>query len=482
MGTGPARAQSGTAPRDHDGTRNTVHDQRSGQLTGLPRLDGDLLRSAAARAHAAHDFGHLLVRRPAAVLRPRSVAGIAALVRWAADRRVDVAARGQGHSVYGRAQAPGGVVIDLSRFAAVRPPEAGVVDVDAGATWRSVVATTLPTGLVPPVLPNYLDLSVGGTIAVGGVGATTHRYGLVTDTVVELEVVTGTGEVLTCSADQNAGLFDHVRAGLGQVGIITRAVLSLVAAPARVRRYTLRYPDLAGLAADQERLLRGGRADHLQGSVLPAAPGWRYQLELAVFHSPGMEPDDAAVLRDLADDRAEAQIEDLPYRNYLEAFDRFTALLRTTGEWSRPHPWLLTFLPGPVAVPTAQAVLDELTPDDLGDRGAVLFSPVGTAAFRTPLAQIPDGPVVYPFNLVRFVSRPDDGGRAAAMVRQNQRIHRRVRAAGGTLYPVSALPFAEADWADHFGPAWQGFQEARARFDPHGVLTPGYRPAVGAGG
>jgi FAD/FMN-containing dehydrogenase len=413
-----------------------VTDEASRPLTGLPAFDGDLLRSEAALAAAADDFGHLVSLRPLAVLRPGSAGDVAAVVRWAAERGVPVAARGQGHSVHGQAQAEDGIVVDLGPLGAVDPPEDGRIAVGAGATWRSVVAATLPAGLTPPVLPNYLDLSVGGTLAVGGIGGGTHRYGLVTDTVLELEVVTGAGEVLTCSPDRNADLFDRVRAGLGRSGIVTRAVLSLVEAPERARRYTLRHPDLASLAADQELLLHTGRAGQLQGSVLPADAGWRYQLDLAVFHARDDEPDDAVVLRDLTDRRADAQVEDVSFRQHLEAFDRFTALLRSTCEWSVPHPWLVTFLPGSAAVPVAQSILDDLTPDDLGDHGVVLFYPVTTAAFATPLAQIPDEAIVYPFNLIRFASRP---GSAATMVRQNHEVHDRVRAAGGTLYPASAI-------------------------------------------
>ena len=53
-------------------------------------------------------------------------------------------------------------------------------------------------------LPDYLDLSVGGTLAVGGVGAHASRgFGVQTDNVVELQVVTGTGEEVTCSADRH---------------------------------------------------------------------------------------------------------------------------------------------------------------------------------------------------------------------------------------------------------------------------------------
>jgi len=80
-----------------------------------------------------------------------------------------------------------------------------------------VLAATLPRGRTPPVLPDYLDLSVGGTLVVGGVGSRTWRQGTVSDTVVELRVVTGRGEQVSCSPTRNPRLFDAVRAGLGQV-------------------------------------------------------------------------------------------------------------------------------------------------------------------------------------------------------------------------------------------------------------------------
>ncbi len=65
--------------------------------------------------------------------------------------------------------------------------------VDAGAKWSEVLAATLPQGKTPPVLCDYLELSVGGTIVVGGVGGTTSRYGVQADNVLEMDVVTGKG-------------------------------------------------------------------------------------------------------------------------------------------------------------------------------------------------------------------------------------------------------------------------------------------------
>ena len=117
-----------------------------------------------------------------------------------------------------------------------------------------MLRATLAQGKTPPVLTDYLELSVGGTLIVGGVGGTTSAFGVQSDNVIDIEVVTGEGKKVTCSASDNAGLFNAVRAGLGQLGVITKATLKLVAAPESVRRFLLVYPDLATMLRD-ERLL-----------------------------------------------------------------------------------------------------------------------------------------------------------------------------------------------------------------------------------
>jgi len=200
-------------------------------------------------AAAADDLGHLVHQTPNAVLLPASAHDVAAAVRRAAGQGRRFAAQGRRHSVFGRAQARDGVVADMGRLRTLHAVQRDRVVVDAGATWREVVAATLPHGRTPPVLTDYLDLSVGGTLAVGGVGSATSRLGVMSDHVLELEVVTGQGEQVICSPDRHPSLFDAVRAGLGQVGVITRATLRLVPAPRLVRRFLLFYPDLATMLA-----------------------------------------------------------------------------------------------------------------------------------------------------------------------------------------------------------------------------------------
>ena len=181
---------------------------------------------------------------PEAVLHPGSDRDVASMIRWAGERGLKATPRGQGHSVYGRAQVDNGFVIDMTRLRTIHDIRSDRVVVDAGATWSEVVAATLPQGLVPPVLTDFLELSVGGTLVVGGIGSMTSRHGMQSDNVLALEVVTGTGQMVTCSPDSHANLFDAVRAGLGQAAVILRATLKLIPAPQQVRRFLLSYPDL----------------------------------------------------------------------------------------------------------------------------------------------------------------------------------------------------------------------------------------------
>lgn len=426
------------------------------------------------RSAAATDFGRIVFRTPRAVHRPVSPADIADVLRWATGQGVTVSARGQGHSIYGRALAEDGVVIDMSAMGAIGRVEPDRVVVEAGATWHAVLEATLKLGLTPPVLTNYLGLSIGGTIAVGGIGGTSSRYGLQTDNVLELAVVTGSGRELTCSPSVNADLFDAVRAGLGRSAIVTRAALRLVRAPARVRFYQLFYRDLAALTADQRRALAEQRFDHLQGAILPdPAGGWRYQLEGAVFHDGNAAPDDSRVLDGLSDIRSAAVVADAPYHDGMRAFAKFQQLLTTNGQWFHPQPWLLTFLRGSNAEEMARTILGGLTGADIGPFGRITYYPMSTTAVRTPLVRLPDEAVVFPFNLIRIPASNDRAG-AERMVAQNRALYDRIRGAGGVLYPVSAMPMSSDDWQRHFDSAWRPLQEAMRRYDPSGILTPGY--------
>jgi hypothetical protein len=217
---------------------------RTSPLADLPTLDGQLLFDDAARQACAVDNGGHVHHSPIAVLKPHSADDVVRLVAYANKRGLKIAMRGQGHSQYGQSQAAGGVVIDSSTLNSVRWHGSDTVDAQPGALWGDVAKVTLAKLLTPPVMPDAMMLTVGGTLSVGGIGETTYRYGAQVDNVLELDVITGAGELVTCSPDGNDELFNMTLAGVGQCGIIVPARLRLVAAPRFIAIHPLLYDDM----------------------------------------------------------------------------------------------------------------------------------------------------------------------------------------------------------------------------------------------
>lgn len=374
----------------------------------MPHTDEASLRAAA------DDWGHLVHHRPRAVARPATEDEVVAVLADAERRGLPFAVRGQGHSTTGASQCEGGLVVETGGVCAVHHLGADSVTVGAGIRWSELLRATLPHGLAPPVLTDYLELSVGGTLSVGGIGGATHRHGLQTDNVLSLRVRTPDGEVRDCSAEQDAELFDAVRAGHGRHGVILRATLRLVPAPRRVRHVQHAYTDLAEFLADQRELVASGEYDHVEGMAVPSegGTGWQYLLDTAVRAPEGED-----------------------YFEFLNAMAPQEARLRATGAWSHPHPWTNTFLPGSAADSVITETMAPLSPADVGaaDGGLVLLYPFPTSAVGTPGLRLPAEPVAFLFALLR-TAPPADPAALERMISGNRRLRQRVLAAGGTPY------------------------------------------------
>ncbi|WP_194926432.1 FAD-binding protein [Catenulispora pinisilvae] len=438
-----------------------------------PHLDGRLLIDPADLAPYEDDYGHLVHRTPKAALLPGSVADIAAMIAFCGPLGIPVAPRGQGHQAYGQAQVDGGLVIDLGPLDTISvDPATSTATVGAGAVWSAVLAASLAHGLTPPVFTDYIELSVGGTLIAGGLGGASHQHGAQVDNVLELDVVTGTGRVQTCSAGHNADLSHATLSGLGQVGVITRAVIRLVPAPTSVRSYSLAYPTVAALTAAQRKAVGDGRFDWLEGTVLPASGGgWQYILEGSAFYDT-TPPDDNALIGDLAY-VGPPQIQDSGYQAFVDDLAPTVAALKASGEWYDPHPWFNGFLPDAATDALVTDTMAGTTPADLGASGLVLLYPVPTAKLTAPLLSVPEGELAFLFAVLRTAA-PDGGALPAPQLLQaNRDLYLRVQAAGGTQYPVGAIPMTPADWRTQYGARWRGFQAAKQCFDPYGILAPG---------
>lgn len=452
-------------------------------LTRIPRLNGTLEMSPAVRSEFSTDFGHFVTAAPAAVLRPGSVRDIQAMMRFANDRKIKVAVNGQSgegtdtesHSNYGQALAAGGLQIDAQSLSTIHRISADSAWVDMGVTWARLVEAALLQGLTVPALTDYLHLSIGGTVSVGGIGSSVQRYGLQSDIIKEIEIVTGRGDVHLASRIRNKELFEAALAGAGQAGVITKLRVMLVPAKSTATITNLFYSDVRLYAADQKTLMAAGRYDHHSGEVVRTADdtAWMYKIELGSYLTPPEQGPDSASLDSLRDDRALRTTVTLPYRDWVFRIDEFAVYLKESGHWAQKKPWLSLLIPGDKVVKFISAIMPELTQEDLG-AGFCLLSPLDPAKIKSPMFMLPqstDGTVFF-FDLLNFYG-PEATG-FDAMLERNRRLYDRLVAMGGKRYIIGAVPnMTVNDWKRHFGAAYRRLERTKAAFDPRYLLAPG---------
>jgi cytokinin dehydrogenase len=430
---------------------------------GLPSIDGTLHLDEATRTEYADDFGGIVHEQPLAVLKPRSVDDIRHLLRFAGRLGIRVVGRGRGHTVFGQSQVRGGLVIDISTLNEIHRLDGDSIEVDAGIRWNELLKATLERGLMPPALTDFIGQTVGGTLSVGGIGGMTHRHGAQIDNVRELQVVTGGGRLLRCSEHHRRDLFDAVLAGQGQVGIVVRATVELVAAPQRIRIFNLVYFNLAALTAEMQRLMDDQRFEFLEAFAIPQSNGaWVYLLQAGSYYRPPAAPDDTALLAGLNDARNFMTIEDRDFSEFAN---------RVQVPFTGAHPWIDLILPQPGIESFVAHVEQTLKPLIAGDRFSILLIPMRSDRFTRPLFRAPTTKFAFGFGILRFM--PDDKNAVEQALNYNRSLFDQCRDVGGTHYPISAVRLDRDDWVRHYGAQFARLALAKVRHDPANVLTGG---------
>ncbi|ABL81426.1 MULTISPECIES: FAD-binding oxidoreductase [unclassified Nocardioides] len=174
---------------------------------------------------------------------------------------------------------------------------ARTADVQGMCTYEDLVDATLPHGLVPKVVPQLRTITLGGAVTGLGIESTSFRSGLPHESVLEMDVFTGGGEVVTCRPGpdgEHGDLFDAFPNSYGSLGYATRLRIELEQVPAYVALRHLRFDDPGLLAKSIAEIARsraheGTPVDGLDGVAF--GPG-EYYLTLATWtDAPGPTSD-----------------------------------------------------------------------------------------------------------------------------------------------------------------------------------------------
>ncbi|WP_394554868.1 FAD-binding oxidoreductase [Agromyces sp. MMS24-JH15] len=158
-------------------------------------------------------------------------------------------------------------------------PEAGTADVAGMCTYEDLVAATLAHGFAPLVVPQLKTITLGGAATGLGIESTSFRTGLPHESVVDLDVLTGAGEVVTASRDVHADLFRAFANSYGTLGYAVRLRIELEPIEPFVELRHVRFRSLDDLVATMDRIVETGmydgtRVDYLDGVVFAADEGY----------------------------------------------------------------------------------------------------------------------------------------------------------------------------------------------------------------
>ena len=251
----------------------TIIDRRqsivSGLLSILPQ-DAVISDPTETRAYEC-DALTAYRARPLAVILPRSTAEVAAALAYLHRERVPVVARGAGTSLAGGAlPTEDAVLLGLARMNGVLETdyENRFIRVEAGRTNLSVTGAVEADGyFYAPDPSSQLACVIGGNIAMNSGGAHCLKYGVTTNNLLGVRLVTMSGEIIDIGGPwMDAGgldLLGVVCGSEGQLGIVTEATLRILPKPEGAR------PILAGFASNE--VAGACVADIIRAGVLPVA-------------------------------------------------------------------------------------------------------------------------------------------------------------------------------------------------------------------
>jgi FAD/FMN-containing dehydrogenase len=165
----------------------------------------------------------------------------------------------------------------------------GVVDVDPGAatadvqgmcTYEDLVDATLPHGLTPLVVPQLRTITLGGAVTGLGIESASWRNGLPHESVLEMDVLTGSGDVVTADPDtRHPDLYRGFPNSYGTLGYATRLRIALEPVGRTVSLRHIRFHDIDELMAAVGEVMGSGGfdgepVDYVDGVVFTAGESY----------------------------------------------------------------------------------------------------------------------------------------------------------------------------------------------------------------
>ncbi|STY28228.1 cytokinin oxidase [Legionella wadsworthii] len=416
------------------------------------------------------DFGKLIHSEPVAIFEPASLESIQSFLQYAHKNDLPITIRGNGMSQSGQSLAvPGGVVIHTKNFNKVFEADSDSIWIEANATWASLLDSSLKQSMIPYVIPLNCNLSVGGVLSAGGMGASSFKFGSVVSHVKALEVVQANGEVV--QIEKGSSLMDACLGGQGRFGLITKACIALRSCGKQVKTFFLVYLDKNQWLHDLH--LCQTKADYIESFCTPAIQGaklsekgrfpfaqWFYSIHVAVEYD-----DETINFSDLGlKPWRLLHTQEESIHSFLHRHDsRFNAM-KITGQWELQHPWYECFIPATflnnleeilAALPLHYATVVHVVPIASQTSAGFLQLPKGKDIFAFMILNpgLPQALIPSCLEAIKYLDSlflPQGGKRYLS----------------GYLEAFSDNKY----WRDHFGAQYPHWLKLKERYDPKNIF------------
>ena len=150
-------------------------------------------------------------------------------------------------------------------------PVARTADVAGMCTYEDLVAATLPYGLSPLVVPQLKTITLGGAVTGLGIESASFRNGLPHESVLDMDILIGTGDIVATSSDSAPDLYRSFPNSYGTLGYAVRLKIELEPVKPCVALEHQRFGSVPELVDAMQRIIAGthpgASVDYLDGVV-----------------------------------------------------------------------------------------------------------------------------------------------------------------------------------------------------------------------
>jgi FAD/FMN-containing dehydrogenase len=166
-------------------------------------------------------------QRPAAVVYPADEEDVAAVIGFARNNGLRIAPQGTGHNARPLGSLERTILLRTSAMRGVEiHADRGIARVRAGDLWQDVMGPAAAHG-VTALAGSSPDVGIVGYSLGGGMGWLARKYGLATNSVTAVELVTADESRVRADRDHEPELFWALRGGGGNFGVVTAIEFAL---------------------------------------------------------------------------------------------------------------------------------------------------------------------------------------------------------------------------------------------------------------